>query len=286
VRKGDVLIQLSSIPLHAAVERSQSQLLAMEKQEDAAEVQRVLAQTTYTRYTILNQRHSVTPYEFDLIKAQLDAADVQKQVASAQVESAKASMRQSAATSAFITIRAPFSGIITRKYIDAGALASPGVPLLQMEDASEREVDIQVNESSLPELHPGMLVQVQLNNSDTPIEAKVREIVPSGDPVTHTFVVKIDLPTLRGLYSGMTANVLIPAGEQHLITVPKDTIRHRGQLDSVIALDNNSVGRIRYVALGQEHGDTVEVVSGIAPGDRVLAQPSDSFIGHKIERQP
>lgn len=283
VKKGEVLVRLSSIPLQAAVEQAQAELLTARKQEDAAQAEKNLAAQTYARYLVLNQRHSITPHEFDQIQTQLDSANAQVQAASAQSAAAEAAARQSQATSAYTVIRAPFNGIVTRKYVDAGAMASPGVPLLQIEDATDHEADIQVNESALHKIHANEQLQVEVNGSQTAIVGKVREIVPSGDPAAHTFTVKIGLPASRGLYSGMTANVLIPTGEQRSITVPKNAIRHRGGLDSVLALDSNSVAQIRYVTLGQQHGDAIEVISGLNPGDRILAQPNDSFIGHKIE---
>ena len=285
VRTGQVLVRLSSATLQAAVQQSQAQVVAAKKQGDAADAQKNLAAETYARYEILNQRHSVTPHEFDQVKAQLDAANAQQQAASAQVAAAEAGTRQSEATSAYTVIRAPFSGIVTRKYVDAGALASPGVPLLQIEDAGEHEVDIQVNESSLRNLHPGGQVSVQINGSDTPVLAKVKEIVPNGDPAAHTFTVKIGLPPSRAIYSGMTADVLVPTGDRRSISVPGSSIRQSGQLDSVLALDSNSVAQIRYVTLGHQQGDLVEVISGIGAGDKILAEPNDSVIGHRIEPQ-
>lgn len=286
VRKGQVLVRLSSVSLHAAVEQAQAELLAAQKQEDAAKAQKNLAAQTYARYAILNQRHSVTPQEFDQIKAQLDAANAQLQAASAQSAAAAAGTLQAQSTSAYTVIHAPFSGIITKRYVDAGAMASPGVPLLQMEDASDHEADIQVNESELHNMHAGEQVQVQINGSASPIEGRIREIVPSGDAAAHTFTVKIGLPQSRRFYSGMTARVMIPGGNQQpSITVPKTAIRHRGQMDSVLVLDANSVAQIRYVTLGHAEGNAVDVISGLTARDRILAQPDENFIGHRIETQ-
>ncbi len=286
VRKGQVLVRLSSVPLDAAVEQAQAELRAAKQQEDAAKAQKNLAAATYARYAILNQRHSVTPQEFDQVKTQLDAADAQRQAAAAQSAAAEADARQSQATSAFTVLRAPFSGIVTKKYVDAGAMASPGIPLLQIEDATDHEADIQINETDLHNIHLGEPVQVEVNGSQSPITGKLREIVPSGDATAHTFTVKIGLPTSRALYSGMTANVLIPGGERRpSITVPKTAIRHRGQLDSVLALDANSVAQIRYVTVGRAEGNAVEIISGLTEGDKILAQPDDALIGHRIEPQ-
>ena len=285
VRNGSVLVRLSSVPLQAAVEQAQGQLLAAQKMQSAAEAQKNLAAQTYARYSVLNQRHSVTPQEFDQVKAQLAAADAQVQAAAAQTSAAQAAARQSQATSAYTVIRAPFSGIITRKYVDAGSIASPGIPLLQLEDAKQHEADVQVNESVLNDLHTGEQVQVSVDRTGKPLEGKILEIVPSGDPAAHTFTVKVGLPVSKGIYSGMTADVLIPATKGRTILLPKSAIRRRGQLDSVLMLDSNSVAQIRYVTLGRQEGDSVEVISGLSKGDRVLANPDDAWIGHRIEPQ-
>ncbi len=286
VRKGQVLARLSSVPLHAAVEQAQAELLAANQQENAAKAQKNLAAETYARYAILNQRHSVTPQEFDQVKTQLDAANAQLQAAAAQSAAAQAGTRQSQATSAYTVLRAPFSGIVTKKYVDAGGTASPGIPLLQIEDARDHEADIQINEADLRNIHAGEQVQVEFNGSQSPIMGKVREIVPSGDAAAHTFTVKIGLPPSRALYSGMTANVLLPGGGQRAsLTLPKTVIRRRGQLDSVLALDANSVAQIRYVTLGRPEGNAVEIISGLTAGDRILAHPDDALVGRRIEPQ-
>jgi hypothetical protein len=115
--------------------------------------------------------------------------------------------------------------------------------------------------------------------------AKVRELAPSGDPAAHSFTVKIALPAVRGVYSGMTAQVLVPGAKQSLVMIPESAVLRRGQLDSVLALDGNSIAQIRYVSLGQQNGAKVEVISGLTPGDKILAQPDDAFIGHRIEQQ-
>jgi len=90
-------------------------------------------------------------------------------------------------------------------------MAAPGVPLLRIEDARQHEVDIQVNESVLSRLRPGNLVQVSMGSGNS-TDARIREIVPSGDPAAHTFTVKIPLPASAGLYSGMTAKRCVADG--------------------------------------------------------------------------
>ncbi len=286
VRKGEVLVQLSAEPLQAALQQAQAQQLAARQQLAAAAAQKNLAAQTYARYAELQQRQSITPHEFDQVKAQLDVATAQLQAATAQSSAAEAAVRQAQATRGYADLRAPFSGVVTKKYMDAGAMASPGVPLLQIEDASDHEAEIQVNESALRWIHSGEEVQVELQGLQIKKMGKVREIVPSGDPSAHTFTVKIGLPRSGTIFSGMTANVLLPTQDQASLQVPFQAIRQHGQLDAVLALDSNAVAQIRYVTLGQKQGEAVEVLSGLNDGDRILAQPEDAFIGHRIESQP
>jgi RND family efflux transporter MFP subunit len=285
VSKGQVLVRLSSAPLAAGVEQAQSQVAAARKQEAAAEAQKNLAAATFARYDQLNQRHSVTPNEFDQVKTQLASAEAQQQSAAAQVQAAQAAAQQAQATDAYTTITAPFSGIVTGKYADPGSMAAPGTPLLRIEDARRHEVDVQVNESALRDVRRGELVKVQVEGTNRPADARIREVVPAGDPAAHTFTVKVALPASSGIYSGMTAHVLIPVGEHTALSIPRSAVRQRGQLDSVLALDADSVAQIRYVNLGRAFDGTVEVTSGLNAGDRILAQPNDALIGRRIEPQ-
>ncbi len=283
VRKGEVLVRLSSPSLAAGVKQAQAQVAAAQKQAAATAAQASLAAQTYARYDTLNQRHSITPQEFDQVKAQLEQAQAQQQAAAAQVQAAEAGRVQSSANAAYTVITAPFSGVVSGKYVDPGAMATPGTPLLRIENPQSHELDVQVNESSLHDLHVGQRVQIALHGQSSPLEEKVLEILPAGDPAAHTFTVKIALPPSRSIYSGMTADVQIPGVQQNALTIPVSAVRHRGQLDAVLALDSQSIAQIRYVSLGRSFGSQAEVLSGLQPGERILADPNDSLIGRRIE---
>ncbi len=285
VAKGQVLVRLSSAPLAAGVQQADSQVAAAGEQEAAAAAQERLAADTLSRYQTLSQRHSVTPHEFDQVKTAFEAAQAEHQATAAQVQAAKAGAAQSRATDSFTIIRAPFGGIVTAKYADAGALAAPGVPLLRIEDPQQQEIDIQVNESSLSSLHIGDPVQITLAGVPA-FTARIREVVPAADAAAHTVTVKIGLPLSQHTVSGMTASVLVLTGEGAAIAIPKSSVRSRGQMDSVLALDNNSVAQLRYVQLGPSIGDRVEVTSGLGAGDRILAHPEDVLVSRRIERKP
>jgi len=285
VRKGQVLVRLSSATLAAGVQQAESQVNAARQQETAASAQETMAADTLRRYETLNERHSVTPHEYEQVKSAFEAAQAQRQAASAQVEAAKAGATQSRASDAFTVIRAPFSGVVTARYVDPGALAAPGSPLLRVEGTEEHEIDVQMNESTLSRLHVGDPVQVTLGSSLAKT-ARIREIVPSADPAAHTFTLKIAVPRSQRVISGMTASVLVPTGQASAISIPRESVLSVGQMDAVLALDKDSVAQRRYVSLGRSVGDRVEVSSGLMPGDRILARPDHRLAGRRIEARP
>lgn len=157
VAKGQVLVRLSSAALAAGVQEAESQAAAARQQEIDAAAQELLASETFARYQTLDQRHSVTPHEFDLVRTGFAAAQARHQAAAAQVQAAQSAATQSHANQAFTAITAPFAGVVTAKFVDAGATATPGTPLLRIEDMRRHEVDIQVNESMLAKLRPGIV---------------------------------------------------------------------------------------------------------------------------------
>ena len=97
--------------------------------------------------------------------------------------------------SAIPVLVAPFAGVVTARMADPGTLASPGVPLLQMDQAGALQLQATVDESAIGTVHKGMKVQVAIDGASyAEIAGTVAEIDPAADPASHSFLVKIDLP--------------------------------------------------------------------------------------------
>ncbi|MBW2206410.1 MAG: efflux RND transporter periplasmic adaptor subunit [Deltaproteobacteria bacterium] len=94
-------------------------------------------------------------------------------------------------------------------------------------------------------------------------------MVPSADPKTRTFLIKVGLPSVIGAYPGMFGRLLIPAGKRMAVLIPAAAVRRVGQLETVMVKEGDA-WRTIYVKIGQAHGDKVEVLSGLH-GSETLA---------------
>lgn len=127
-----------------------------------------------------------------------------------------------------------------------------------------------------------MKVPVKLDGVDaTGLSGTVVEIVPAADPASRSFTVKLDLPPLKGLRAGMYATADFPGAARATILVPQSAVTMRGSLACVYALDQDNVAQLRYVTLGSQHGDQVEILSGVAGGELLVNQPGDRDLAGK-----
>jgi multidrug efflux pump subunit AcrA (membrane-fusion protein) len=108
-------------------------------------------------------------------------------------------------------------------------------------------------------------------------EGKVVEIVPAIDPMTRTFLVRIELNG-KGLRSGLYGKVKFPVGVKQAIFVPAEAVVEKGQLTGVYAVDEDGMVTYRLVRVGKQYRDMVEILSGITSGDRVIVKGVEEAI--------
>jgi RND family efflux transporter MFP subunit len=192
----------------------------------------------------------------------------------AQVTQAEASLGAARTQLGYATIRAPFSGVITKRHVDPGAMAVPGAPVVSIVDDSAFRLEAQVPESQLPGVALGVSARVTIDAIDQTLTGSVLQIVPSADPATRTFVVKIRLPTVAGLSSGLFARAAIPVGDTEGLFVPQAALWREGSLVGVVVVDDGTARR-RLVTVGKAEGDAIEVLSGLRDGEVIVARDVD-----------
>ncbi|HTQ11507.1 MAG TPA: efflux RND transporter periplasmic adaptor subunit [Fimbriimonadaceae bacterium] len=223
--------------------------------------------------------------------------------AQAQVSQSDAALRSAVVSLAYSTITAPFAGSIVRRAVDPGAMATPGSPLLSIEGGDLR-LEASVPESVLPHIVLGETVKARLDAIDRDFQGRVDEIVPDGDPTSHSFIVKLTLSDATGarsalsdlrsrvsdsdrsrsgpaaprssICSGMFGRALFVTGHEQRIEAPKTAVWDREGLHYVYALNAQGVARIRIVTIGDPHGDRVTILSGLSAGDRIVASGIES----------
>lgn len=258
VKAGDVLVQLSVRELQAKVDEA----LASRKQ----------AEDDLQRYSTLIQQRVVSQQDFGTIQTRA-------RIARAAVVEAETNL-------AYATITAPFDGLITRKLADVGDLASPGKPLVELEDVKSLRLEADVPEAIVSRVKMGAKFAVHVEAQSAELEGVVSEISPAGDPNSRTFVVKLDLPQSEGLRAGEFGRVAIPVGETEVLRGPVSAVIRRGQLEMVFVVASEHA-HLRLVKTGKQIRDEVELVSGVDPGEQVVVEGTQHLVdGQTVSIKP
>lgn len=285
VRRGQVLAIIDDSQSRASMERAQAGVSAAEHEAAAAEADYGLAQSTLKRYEDLYSKKSVSPQEFDEMKARAQGASARREMARSGQVQAKAALAQAQTAFGYTRVRAPFDGVVTERKVDPGALAAPGMPLLTVEGAGRYRLEANVDEASLRDIkagEPARVVLDALGGDQSPVQGKVVQIVPAADPASRSFVVKIELPPIANLHSGMFGRAYFPRGQRQSLVVPQTAVVDRGQLQGVYVLGQDQVASLRYVTLGKPMGDKqIEVLSGLQPGETLIADPGPRDLAGK-----
>ncbi len=277
-----------------AQEEIEQNIHAAESAKEAAEAGRTLAQATFDRYKALLDERSVSRQEFDEVQAKLRVAEAEvarsermlqalrakKNQVHAKQDQAKADISGAKIYVGYSRILSPMNGIVVSKQAEVGLLASPGVPLLTVEDSSHYRLEVSVEDSMLGKIRLGTPAQVLIDAfGPQEFSSKVAEIVPASDPGSRSSTVKIDLSGVNTslLRSGLYGKARFPVGEKQVLKVPQKAVTERGQLSSVFVVDPSNTIRLRLIKTGKTYGDQVEVLSGLNDGDRVVVEGMDKI---------
>ncbi|HMK20967.1 MAG TPA: efflux RND transporter periplasmic adaptor subunit [Terriglobales bacterium] len=282
VRRGQVLAVIDDLQPRAAVDRASAAGVAAQQQLVAANSDLVLAESTLKRYQSLYDRKSLSPQEFDEVKARQQATLARRDIAQAGQAQAQAALNQAMTSLNYTRIRAPFDGVVTEKKADSGTLASPGMPIFTVEDVRRYRLEVAVNESDLRHVRTGGQISVVIEALDNAeLKGKITQIVPAADPASRTFLVKIELPTDTHLRSGLFGRAQFSRGERQALLIPRSAVVERGQLQGVFVLDQNKIASLRYVTLGKGSGSEIEVLTGLQVGEWLVARPGELDLSSK-----
>ena len=256
VSRGQLLIQLDSRDLQAELARAN------------AEVDN--AKAHLDRMNQLYAQDAVSKQELENATRAYRVAEANRKAVEAQLS--------------YTAVRAPFNGVITEKKVETGELASPGQPLLRMEDPLQLRLEATVAEGDLKAVSRGDAIEVGIDAlGDQTLTGTVSQILPAGDPQTHTFMVKVDLPRREGLKTGMFGRFQLVKGITHTIGVPAVALLERGELTSLFVVGEDRIARLRWVKVGRRFENQVEILSGITEGERVLTDGSRGLDGAPVQ---
>jgi RND family efflux transporter MFP subunit len=258
VEQGGVLVELDSRELNARVAQAHQAAVA-------AQARLVKTEKDFERVQRISKADPGA-----ISKAELDRTQAALRTAQAELLRVRRREDEAKTTFSYTTLVAPITGRVVERYADPGDTARPGEPLLRMYDPLTLRLEASVRESVASKLAKGQSLTVKVDALDMQFPTVVDEIVPSADPGSRTFLVRVSLTGGSGLYPGMFGRLLIPIGQTKKVYIPVKAVTSVGQLDFVMVKTAQGPAR-RYVRLGaRTRQDQVEVISGLAPDEEIL----------------
>jgi RND family efflux transporter MFP subunit len=243
VKAGELIARLDTAEIGARLEQAKASLEQAERD--------------WNRTSALFDQQAAT-------RAEYDAAQSRYRVATAMAGEAQAMMN-------YADIVAPFDGLVTRKWAETGDFATPGKPLVSIEDPSVLQMEAGVPQAIASHVAQDDQINVLVDGIKEPLAGIVREIAPATDPLTRTFQVKVYLPQQAGLNSGKFARLLVPIGESDGLRVPVSAVVQRGQLEIVFVVSDRQA-HLHLVKTGKRIGDEWEILSGLDADATVVVE--------------
>jgi membrane fusion protein (multidrug efflux system) len=249
----------------------------VEQQVRAAEADLAVKRRTFERYQQLVKKDFVSVQDFETARAQFEVA--------------RATLKQVSALRAYLTLRAPFAGVVTARYLDPGALipAATGstesaLPLVEIADLRRLRVLVFVEQDAAAFVHTGDAVEIRVDQQpDVCIAAPVSRCANALDPRTRTMLCEIWLENEHRLYPGTFVHVTFRLAAPSAPVVDSGALILRKDKPNVAVVRDD---RVHFVPVrpGLDDGKTVQIVEGLRAGDRVVLAPPSELAENDVVR--
>jgi multidrug efflux system membrane fusion protein len=270
VKQGELLASIDT----PEVDQELSQARASREQIKAA---LGLAKISADRWTDLRKTDSVSQQETDQQTSGY-------QQAQANLSAADANVRRLEELESFKRVYAPFSGVLTRRNVDPGALinsgAAAGREMFDIARVDPLRVYVSVPQAYAPNIKVGMKADVTLQEfPGQKFQGTVVRTADAIDLATRTLNTEVDVPNKNGkLLPGSFGQVHFAAGTSvPRITIPVNAMLFRAQGPQVAVVDQDGKVHLRSINIGRDFGATLEILSGIEVSDHIVINPSDSL---------
>jgi RND family efflux transporter MFP subunit len=267
VKEGDVIARLDG------------NLARMQQDSDKAAVAKLTAQVRFDRAQAARMQELMDKKVVS--KAGLDQATSTRDANEAALKQAEAGLRKSQYQLEHSEIRAPFSGRVVSRLINAGEYASPGKEIVRLVDLDAIEIATQIPIASMQHLKEGLRITSEVQGK--PVPTTVRVIVPVGHQQSRTVEVRLALEP-GSAFVGDAAKVLIPSAEARMVlAVPRDALVLREDNTYLFKLNRENKAERIVVEVGAADGYMVEVVGLLKEGERVIVRGAERLeSGQKV----
>ena len=305
VRGGQALAEIDAPELAdqirqaaAAVKQAQASVDQSIAGYEQSQADTELARVTAERWARLTVKGAVSKQENDQYQAQYRAraAAMRAQqeaiaVARGNLAAAQANLARLEQLQSFCVVRAPYDGVITLRNVDSGALVNAGGTLLfRIAQTGTLRIYINVPQLYSNGVKPGEPARVTVANlPGRQFAGTVARTANALDPATRTLLTEVHVPNAAGaLFPGMYARVeLFDARDHAPLLIPSDALIARADGTTVAVVRADSTVHLQHIEVGRDYGDRLEVVAGLAAGERIVQNPGDvAQEGEKVDAVP
>ena len=268
VEKGELLAEIET----PEIDQQLTQAIAAREQTASS---LSLAKSTVERWEGLRKKDVVSQQDLDERRSAVSQAQ-------ANVAAAEANVQRLRQLEGFKRVVAPFAGVITRRNVDVGDLIDAGggrAPLFLLSQTDPLRVYVNVPQAYAQLIKPGQQVVVtQAELRGQTFKGEVARTAAAIDTATRTMQVEVSLPNREGvLMPGAYVQVALPLAASKTLVVPTNALLFRGEGARVASVDAQGKVRLRQVNIGRNFGESIELLDGIGPNDRIVLNPSDSL---------
>lgn len=256
--RGELIMRISGVEQRARLDAALQSL-------SEAEALALEARTNFVRVEDLVGRRLLPQSDLDRATAARDAAEARLSAAQANVAVAREQF-------GYTDVRAPFAGVVTRRYVDVGEAVALGTPLAAIAAPGALRVNVDVPQSLADQVR--RLGAASVRADGAVLQSERLTVFPAAAAGSNTVRVRVELPAgAAGLMPGMFVKVGFAVGETVTLQVPGEVVVRRGEVTAVYVVTEEGQVVLRQVRLGRAIGDDVEVLAGLEPGEHVASDP-------------
>ncbi|MBW2095069.1 MAG: efflux RND transporter periplasmic adaptor subunit [Deltaproteobacteria bacterium] len=289
VRKGDLIAVLEKDIILAQIREAKAGLAAAKARLKEVEANLDVIRKDRVRLGKLVKSHAVSQQKMDQIEARFEAAQASRKLAMAQVEKAKSSLNLLDILLKDHDVRAPISGYISARYMDAGAMSDTKKPIVRVSDESVIKIVTTVTEQDYPHIRKGMEAEIRVDAFPEKVfKGSVSIINPTLDPATRTGLIEIHVPNKNLLLrSGMYSHIRLHLGNRRALVISKDGLNRlpgTGSYYCFVVRKDRAI--LKNIVVGLTQGDRAEVKEGLKAGEEVVIKGKNRLQdGTMVKRQ-
>lgn len=280
VNKGTELAVVRAVDYEQRVQQAQAQVGQAEAQLAQAQANFREAEIEYTRAKNLFESASLIKPQYDQAKGRYESAQATVQGAQAAIANARSAVDQTKLSLSDTTVRAPFTGWITARNVQAGSLVGNASVGFSMMDTHLVKAVFAIPDLSLKSVHLGLKQNVLLDAIPHPLKGVITSISPQADPKGRVFLVEVTIDNPKEeVRPGMIGALILGATKEAVsrLVVPLGAVVHspaHPEGFAVFRLRNRNgkmFAEAQDIQIGNTYGNSIEVTAGLTAGDRIVA---------------